>query len=92
MGPLDLANHFLNFVLPALAVAGLLVAMTRFSKRRAFALAPWWGQFAIVAGAGVAVLVAGVLLLGPDGKMTTYAALVVACATAQWLVLAGWRK
>ena len=40
----------------------------------------------------MAVLAAGVLLLGPDGKMTTYAALVVACATAQWLVLAGWRK
>ncbi|MET0310854.1 MAG: hypothetical protein ABW051_02295 [Burkholderiaceae bacterium] len=92
MGPLDFLNHLLNFILPALAVSGLLVAMTRFSKRRAFALAPWWAQWGLGAAAGAAVLAAGILLLGPDGKMMTYTALVAACATAQWLVLAGWRK
>jgi hypothetical protein len=92
MGPLDLANHLANFFLPALAVAALLVAMSRFSKRKMAGTLSWWAQLAIVFVAGAVVMAGGMLLLGPDGKMATYAALVVACATVQWLLLGSWRK
>jgi hypothetical protein len=39
----------------------------------------------------IAILVAGLMLLGRDGKMLSYAALVVGCATTQWVLLRGWR-
>ena len=38
-----------------------------------------------------AVLAAGLVLWGRDGKMLTYAALVVACATCQWVLVRGWK-
>ena len=37
------------------------------------------------------VLVAGLVFFGRDGKMATYAALVLAIASSQWLLLRGWR-
>ena len=37
------------------------------------------------------VLAAGLVLWGRDGKMLTYAALVVACATCQWVLVRGWK-
>ena len=51
----------------------------------------WWVRLGILFGVGVAVLVAGLVVLGRDGKMLTYAALVLACASCQWLLLRGWR-
>jgi hypothetical protein len=36
-------------------------------------------------------LTAGLLLFGHDGKMATYAALVLAAALCQWLLLRGWK-
>jgi hypothetical protein len=37
------------------------------------------------------VLAGGLMFFGHDGQMATYAALVLACATSQWLVGGGWR-
>ena len=48
-------------------------------------------RLGILFGVGVAVLVAGLVVLGRDGKMLTYAALVLACATCQWFLVRGWR-
>jgi hypothetical protein len=39
----------------------------------------------------VAVLAAGLWHFGVDGKMATYAGLVAAVATAQWLGSRGWK-
>ena len=36
-------------------------------------------------------LLAALIVFGRDGKMATYAALVVAIASSQWLLLRGWR-
>jgi hypothetical protein len=41
---------------------------------------------------GVAVLSAGLMIFGRDGKMATYVALVLACATSQWLLAGSWRR
>jgi hypothetical protein len=43
------------------------------------------------AAAGAAVLVLGLLLQGQDGRMATYAALVLVSATLEWALHRGWR-
>ncbi len=92
MGPLDLLNHLLNFVAPALFIAVLLAFLARVVVRRAPAAPALWKQMTFNFAAGVLVLLAGLWFFGRDGKMATYAALVVACASVQWLQLRGWRK
>jgi hypothetical protein len=37
--------------------------------------------------AGSAALLGGLWFFGHDGKMVTYAALVLVCATVQWLLV-----
>ena len=90
-----LANHLLNLVLPAAAVALLLVLATQlmgglFKSKRPLAQT-WYGQAAIVFVANVAALVAGLLFFGHDGKMLTYAAMVAGAALSQWVILGAWR-
>ena len=36
--------------------------------------------------AGVLMLLMGLIWSGQDGKMSSYAAMVLACATSQWLL------
>ena len=52
----------------------------------------WRTQIAINFVVGVVVLAAGLVLLGRDGKMLTYVALVIATATSQWWLLGGWKR
>jgi hypothetical protein len=40
--------------------------------------------------AGVLVLVAGLVLQGHDGKMSTYMVLVLVAATVEWAMHRGW--
>ncbi|MDO9404994.1 MAG: hypothetical protein Q7T87_13260 [Polaromonas sp.] len=93
-----LTNHLLNFVAPAAALAVLLLLWSRLSGRlfsRKAARKPlvqrWWAQLGVVFGAGLAVLVLGLLVFGRDGKMLAYAGLVLASATAHWVVWRGWK-
>lgn len=41
---------------------------------------------------GIVVLAMGLVLSGQDGRMMTYAALVLALGSCQWLMSGGWRK
>lgn len=91
MGPLDLLNHLLNFVAPALAVAAALAFAGRFFIKNRAQAGTFRSQFAINLVVGVVVLAAGLVLLGRDGKMATYLAMVLAVATSQWWQLGGWR-
>jgi hypothetical protein len=80
---LDLLIHVLNFVAPALAVAALLalVLAVRTPRVRQRPVAVWGGLAAL----GSFVLLGGLLYFGRDGKMATYAALVLAQgAFAAW--------
>ena len=90
-----LTNHLLNFMAPAAFVAVLLVLLPHlffgfFKSKRPLAQAVWM-RLAIVFVANMAVLVAGLLIFGHDGKMLTYAALVVVAALCQWVLLRGWK-
>jgi hypothetical protein len=91
LNPLDFLIHLLGFVAPAFVVALLVALAARLLLPRPAKPLPLWARFAIVFAAGVATLGAGLWLFGRDGKMATYAALVVVVATSEWLIGRGWR-
>jgi len=91
-----LADHLFNLVAPAAMIAVLLLALSRmlpdfFKQKKAFSHG-WWVPLAINFLVGAGVLVAGLVLLGRDGKMLTYLALVLAMAVSQWLQAGGWKR
>ena len=75
----------------AAAVALVLVLSGRLVGSRSTSAMSVWLRGAILFAVGVAVLAAGLVLWGRDGKMLTYAALVLGCATCQWVLVRGWR-
>jgi hypothetical protein len=84
MGPLDLINHLLNFLVTALVV-GTLVAVTGHFFRRKMAVARTLrAQAAINCVAGVLALGIGFWFFGRDGKMLSYTAMVLAIGSSQW--------
>lgn len=91
MSTLSLLNHLLNFAAPALALAVLLVLASHVFMRNLAKAGGWWRPVAINFVVGTAVLAAGLAWSGHDGRMAGYAALVLACATSQWLWLRAWR-
>jgi len=92
MGLIDILNHLVNFTAPALAVA---VLTAFFGPRLLFKKVSMPG-FRVLAGlcfgAGLAVSLAGLWLLGRDGRMATYAALVLVSATVPWVVARAWKS
>ena len=89
MWPLDLLNHVINFAAPAFWLALLLPWMAPLlTGKRASAYSPL-AQFGFIFAAGLVVLALGLVLLGQDGKMLTYLALVVSAATGQWFMRKG---
>ena len=85
MGPSDLLIHLLSFLAPAVGVALLVALAGPLLLPRQGSARSWWAQAAINSVAGALVLGAGLWWGGVDGKMATYAALVVVIATCQWL-------
>ena len=91
MSPPDLLNHLLNFMAPALWVALFVTLFANlFMKKKALA-GVLLRSVAINFIVCCLVLMAGLLFFGRDGKMYTYAALVLACASSQWVLQRGWR-
>ena len=91
MGPIDLLNHLLNFVAPALCLAGVVTLLARIFIRKQ-ALAPaLYAQAAINFIASLFALLLGLWFFGHDGKMATYTGMALLCATSQWVMLRGWR-
>jgi hypothetical protein len=91
MSLLGLLDHLLNFLLPALWVGGLVAALAPLFMKRARSHHSWLTQSAINSGACLLVLLAGLVVFGRDGKMATYAAMVLACASSQWFAAKAWR-
>ncbi|MCW7537148.1 hypothetical protein OOT46_04690 [Aquabacterium sp. A7-Y] len=88
MGPLDALWHLLNFFAPAAAL-GLLSACFVKLAWRGQLKGVAWRRLAAWSGAGAALaLVAGLVVLGRDGRMLTYLAMVLASALA--LAWVGW--
>ena len=92
MSPLDFLNHLLNFIAPAFFVALLLALLARWLVGTGGKAVGLGRQLLLNTGAGVLVLVAGLVVWGRDGRIGTYAALVLVCGTVQWALLRGWRR
>ena len=91
MSFLEIANHVLNFGAPALVVGWLTALSGRWVGKGARRLR-WWPPVLFNTSAGLLALLAGLWFFGRDGKMASYAALVLACATSQWLTARAWRS
>ena len=76
--------HVLNFFAPALGIsfwASMLAKLVWFKTLRGV---PWRPLFLWACSGCTAVLVAGLVIFGNDGKVATYGAMVLACAACLW--------
>ena len=89
MSAFEILNHLLNFLAPALFVALVLAlgAQACFPKRTR--LRPWYLAAAIHTLLGVVWLLLGLVLTGQDGRLVTYAGLILVTATSQAVMLRG---
>ena len=83
MGPLDTLNHLFNFFAPALAVALVLALLGPFLIQKRSGAPVLIAQAAINFVAGAAALLLGLWLFGNDGKMASYACMLLLCTAAQ---------
>jgi hypothetical protein len=84
MGPLDAIWHLINLVLPALGVGLFAAGLAKLLWRRELKGVAW-GRLALAGGLAAALcLMAGLLVLGRDGRMVTYAGVVFSTALALW--------
>ena len=91
MGLLDLLNHLLSFIAPAFWVALAVTLFALFFIRNKALAGVFVGYLAINFLVCCLVLLTGLWLFGRDGKMSTYAAMTLFCATSQWVLQRGWR-
>ena len=85
MTALDLFWHLANFVLPAIGVGALTAGLCKLLWRKSLARTSWFTLAWQASAAGLAVLVAGLVITGHDGRMLTWAGLVAACAAVPWV-------
>ncbi len=88
IGQLD---HLLNFIAPAVVIGLLVAAIAPMAMKRARPNHSWLTQSAINSVACGLVLVGGLVIFGHDGKMATYAVMVLACASCQLVAAKAWR-
>jgi hypothetical protein len=81
---IDAFWHITNFFAPALVVGGCAAVLTRLVWRRELGSVSVWRLWAWASGACALVSLAGLIVFAHDGKMASYAAMVVACAAALW--------
>lgn len=91
MSPFDLLAHLLSFAAPALALAVGLALSSRVLMRQDPQAPALWMQVLINFLIGLLVLIAGLVIDGRDGRLGSYAALVVVSAGVQWGLIRGWR-
>ena len=92
MTALGLLIHLFNFLAPA-AVVGLLVAwVAPLVLKNARVHHSWLAQAVINFLSSATALLTGLWFFGHDGKIASYAFMVLACASSQWLVAKAWRS
>ena len=85
MDALGLFWHLVDFALPAFGVGAFSAALCKLVWRRSLAGVRWSTLAWQASAAGLAVLVAGLVITRHDGRMATYAALVAVCALVPWV-------
>jgi hypothetical protein len=76
--------HLTNFFAPALFLGACAAALTKAIWRRELAPSRGWWLWASASGASALAAIGGLVVFGQDGRMATYAAMVVGCALGLW--------
>ena len=84
MDAADAFWHLTNFFAPALFLGAFAAALTKAIWRRELGPGRGLRLWAWASGAAALASIAGLAIFGHDGRIATYAAMVVACATALW--------
>jgi hypothetical protein len=84
LSPVDAFWHLLDFFAPAIGMGLITPSVAKLLWRRELKSARWTRLAAWAAAGSAVALIAGLVVFGHDGKMATYAAMVVACALALW--------
>jgi hypothetical protein len=84
VGPIDAAWHLLEFAFPALALGVIAAGLAKLAWRRDLGRIPWRRLAQWAAAAALAAQLAGLVAFGRDGKIATYAAMVLCSALALW--------
>lgn len=90
MEPIDAFWHIANFFAPALFAGLIAAAATKTVWRRELGSITWLRLALWASGSMALVSMVGLVVFEHDGKMITYAAMLVACALALWW--AGFRR
>lgn len=88
----DALIHAVNFAAPAAFLAVLMPLLARLIMPRRSTMLAGWAQVLINFAVCLALLLLGLVFFGRDGKMATYALLVLGAATTQWMLVRGWQK
>ena len=88
----DLFWHLAGFAAPALVIGPALALLSRVFWRKSPSAHTLLAQAAINFAVCLAVLVIGLVVTGRDGRIVTYAALVLTCAASQAWLLRGARR
>jgi hypothetical protein len=84
LGPVDAFWHLLDFFAPAVGLGLIAPSLVKLFWRRELKPVSWWRLAVWAAAVSAVALTAGLIVFGHDGKMATYAAMVVACSLALW--------
>ncbi|WP_156373303.1 hypothetical protein [Pseudorhodoferax sp. Leaf267] len=85
MGFVALLLHVSGFLAPAVAVALCTTLVGRWGTGRPGRMR-WWVEWALSSLAGGLALLGALWMLGHDGTIAGYSALVACCATLAWLL------
>ncbi len=92
MGPLDAFWHLLNLFTPAIGLGMISAVLAKLLWRRELSAVRYLRLAGWACCASAAALIAGLILTGQDGRMVTYAGMVLACALALGWVGFGRRR
>ena len=84
MGSLAFLNHLANLFVPALALGLIAAGLAKLAWRAQLRAQRWWRLAVPAAAANALVTAAGLAWTGRDGKIGTYAAMVLVTALTLW--------
>jgi hypothetical protein len=90
MEPIDAFWHVVHLVLPGVLTGMVAAGISKLLWRSELRQVPWLHLTAWASSAGVLSLIGGLMVFGQDGRMATYALLVLSTAIA--LAWAGWGR
>ena len=89
MSPVDAFWHLANLFAPSIGMGLIAPTLAKLLWRRELRAARWLGLVVWTGSACTLVLLTGLIVLGRDGRMSTYASMVLVAALVLWW--RGWR-